>query len=107
MPTTRRLGDRDDRHGLDGSNYRSRHEADLSTLYQARFDRCLSGAGLDDPGGDAIHAWLSGRSDGAFDRSWGPALFHRGRLSPLAGAAIPHAIWHSFVLVAPAVTTQL
>jgi hypothetical protein len=32
---------------------------------------------------------LGGRSDGAFDRSWGRALFHRGRLSPLPGAAVP------------------
>src|SRR5580692_10248895 len=89
MPTARRLGDRDDRRSLDGSNYRSCHEAVLSTWYQARFDRCLSGAGLDDPAGDATHARLGGRFDGDFDRSRGRALFHRRRLSPLADAALP------------------
>src|SRR5438105_2832018 len=89
MPTARSLGDRDDRCGLDRSNHRSRHEADLSTWSQAKFDRCLPGAGLDDPAGDATHARLGGRFDGDFDRSWGRALFHRRRLSPLADAAIP------------------
>jgi hypothetical protein len=49
MPIARRLGDRDDRRGLDGSNHRSRHKAELSTWYQARFDLCLPGPGLDDP----------------------------------------------------------
>src|SRR6201998_3196396 len=57
--------------------------------YQARFDRCLPGAGLDDPAGDATHARLGGRFDGDFDRRWRRALFHRRRLSPLADAAIP------------------
>jgi len=47
MPTARRLGDRDDRRGLDRSNHRSRHKTELSTWYQARFDRCLPGPGLD------------------------------------------------------------
>src|SRR5690348_15256691 len=89
MPTARRLGDRDDCRNLDGRNHRSRHKADLSTWSQAKFDRCLSGPGLDDPAGDAAHAWLGRRSDRALDRSWGRALFHRRRLSPLADAAIP------------------
>jgi hypothetical protein len=44
---------------------------------------------MDDPGGGAIHAWLGGRSDGAFDQSWGRALFHRGRLSPPPGTTLP------------------
>jgi hypothetical protein len=56
---------------------------------QRKFDRCLSGAGLADPAGDSTHARLGGRFDGDFDRSWGRALFHRRRLSPLADAAIP------------------
>src|ERR1700730_627505 len=88
MPTARRLCDRDDRRGWAGSNGGTRHKADLSTWYQARFDLCLPGAGLDDPAGDATHARLGGRFDCDFDRSWGRALFHRRRLSPLADAAI-------------------
>ena len=39
--------------------------------------------------GDTTHARLGGRFDGDFDRSWGRALFHRRRLSPLADAALP------------------
>src|ERR1700747_2616340 len=89
VPTARSLGDRDDLRGLDGSNYRSRHKADLSRWYQANFDRCLPGAGLDDPAGDTTHARLGGRFDSDFDRSWGLALFRRRRLSPPADAAIP------------------
>src|SRR5271165_3780647 len=89
MPTARRLGDRDDCRNLDGRNHRSRHEADLSTWSQAKFDCCLPGPGLDDPAGGATHAWFARRSDGAFDRSWGRALFPRRRLSPLADAALP------------------
>jgi len=45
-------------------------------------------------------ARLDGRSDGGFDRSWRRALFHRDRLSPLAGLPFHNAICHSFVLVA-------
>ena len=40
-------------------------------------------------GGDPTHARLHRRSDRGFDRSWGRALFHRCRFSPLAGAALP------------------
>ena len=36
-PTAWRLGDRNDSRGLDWSGHRSRHEADLSTSYRARF----------------------------------------------------------------------
>jgi hypothetical protein len=51
-------------------------------------DRCLPGARLDNPRGDATHAKLGRRSDGGFDRSWRRTLFRRDRLSPL-GAAFP------------------
>jgi hypothetical protein len=89
MSTARCLGDRHDRRGLDGSAHRSRHEADLSTSCRASFDSCLPGARLDNLGGDPTHARLHRRSDRGFDRSWGRALFHRCRFSPLAGAALP------------------
>ena len=69
--------------------HRSRHEADLSTSCRAGFDRCLLDARLDDPGRDATVAKLDRRSDGGFDWNWGRAVFHRRRLSPLAGAALP------------------
>src|SRR6266567_4736160 len=51
------------------------------TSCRASIDRCLPGARLDDSGWDATHARLGRRSDGGFDRSWGPALFCRGRFS--------------------------
>src|ERR1700704_5915080 len=41
MPIARRLGDRADRRNLDGSDHRSRREADPSTWSQAMFDCCL------------------------------------------------------------------
>jgi hypothetical protein len=87
MPTARPLGNRDDLRNLDGSDHRSRHKTDPYTWTQ--FDRCLSCARMDDPGGVATHARLSGCCDGDFDRSWGRALFRRGRVSRLAGTAIP------------------
>src|SRR5271169_3162187 len=83
------VGDRDDRRGLGGSRHGSRVEADPPTLCRASFDRCLPGAGLDDLGGDATYSSLGRRSDGGSYRGWRRAVFHRGRFSRLAGAALP------------------
>ena len=100
MPTARRLGDRDDRRNLDGRNHRSRHEADLSTWSQAKFDRYLSGVGWLILLGirpmlasvDTLTAILIGV--GGVLYSIGIA-FHLWRTLPFHSA-----IWHSFVLVA-------
>ena len=89
VPTTWRLGDRNDSRGMDWSGHRSRHEADLSTSYRASFHRCLPGSGLDNTSGGEAPAKLRRHSDGGFARSWRRALYYRDRLSPLAGAAFP------------------
>jgi hypothetical protein len=89
MSAARSLGDWFDWRGLDGGRDGGGHEAELPTSSRAVFDRCLPGARLGDPGGDAPPSSLGRRSDRGFYRGRRRIVFHRNRFSRMADAALP------------------